>query len=403
MRVLRFIQIGAGFAVAATIAVVATAPLGSRAADHLDAPNLAQREDADINDVYVFQASKPGRTAIAVTTSPAAGVIGPLNYATNVRYKINVDQNGDAVEDLAFVLDFSAPSGGSQRYTVTRYKGANARSLAHGNRIARGRTGIPAKLEDGGRVFAGLRADPFFFDLAAFRHVVLGQTNGRTGFCDQANHTGLDFFKDFNTNAIVLEMRNKALTGRDDDSDRDNESDRNGSDRDNGSESDNGSDNDNDRDNEGGGTIGVWATTLDRQTGSMIDQMGRPAINTVFNHTQADKEAFNVTPPSQQSSTAKPFRTNIIETLKALGGYTQTAAEGLANILLPDVLTYNVGTSAAGPLNGRALADDVIDVELNLVTGGGTTPGTGAIPSDCVGAHTYLSVFPYVNVPHVAH
>src|SRR6266550_6805401 len=127
MRALRFIEIGVGFAVAAMIAVVATAPLGSRAADHLDAPNLASREDADINDVYVFEAATPGRTAIAVTTSPAAGIIGPINYATNVRYKINVDRNGDAVEDLAFVLDFAAASAGSQAYTVTRYAGANAR------------------------------------------------------------------------------------------------------------------------------------------------------------------------------------------------------------------------------------------------------------------------------------
>ena len=69
MRALRFIEIGVGLAAAAMIAVVATAPLGSRAADHLDAPNLGSREDADINDVYVFQAATPGRTAIAVTSS----------------------------------------------------------------------------------------------------------------------------------------------------------------------------------------------------------------------------------------------------------------------------------------------------------------------------------------------
>src|SRR5438093_8656430 len=136
MRIARFVQLGAGFAAAAAIAVVATAPLGSRAADHLDAPNLAAREDADINDVYVFQASAPGRTAIAVTTSPAAGVIGPIDYATNVRYKINMDRNGDAVEDLAYVLDFSAPASGSQSYTVTRYTGANAAALARASRSA---------------------------------------------------------------------------------------------------------------------------------------------------------------------------------------------------------------------------------------------------------------------------
>src|SRR2546430_1229414 len=212
MRASRFIEIGVGFAAAAMIAVVATAPLGSRAADHLDAPNLASREDADINDVYVFQAATPGRTAIAVTTSPAAGIIGPINYATNVRYKINVDRNGDAVEDLAYVLDFSAPSGSSQSYTVTRYNGANARTLAQGVALGGGARGTITSLKGDGMVFAGLRADPFFFDLAAFRHVVLGADNGRTGFCDQPGPSGIDFFAAFNTNAIVIEVPNDSLS-----------------------------------------------------------------------------------------------------------------------------------------------------------------------------------------------
>ena len=293
MRIARFVQLGAGFAAAAAIAVVATAPLGSRAADHLDAPNLAIREDADINDVYVFQASAPGRTAIAVTTSPAAGVIGPIDYATNVRYKINVDRNGDAVEDLAYVLDFSAPASGSQAYTVTRYTGANARSLGQGVTLGGGQRGVANSLKGDGLVFAGLRADPFFFDLAAFKHVVLGQANGRTGFCDQPGPAGIDFFASFNTNAIVLEVPNESLS-------------------------------------DSGGAIGVWATTLDRATGTMIDQMGRPAINTVFNHTVADKEAFNATPPSQQPTSGN-FRNNIITTLETLGGYSPATAGAIAD------------------------------------------------------------------------
>lgn len=355
MRALRLVEIGVGLAAAAMIAVVATAPLSSRAADHLDAPNLASREDADINDVYVFQAATPGRTAIALTTSPAAGIIGPIDYATNVRYKINVDRNGNAVEDLAYVVDFSAASGGSQAYTVTRYTGANARSLAQGVVLGGGMRGAINSLKGDGMVFAGLRADPFFFDLAAFKHVVLGAANGRTGFCDQPGHTGIDFFKDFNTNAIVIEVPNDELSDSD-------------------------------------GAIGVWATTLDRATGANIDQMGRPAINTVFNHTVADKEAFNATPPSLQPTTGN-FRGNVIGTLEALGGYSAATAGAIADILLPDVLTYTVGTKAAGPLNGRAPADDVIDVELGLVTQGGIT-------TDCVGPHTYLSTFPYLNVAH---
>ena len=57
------------------------------------------------------------------------------------------------------------------------------------------------------------------------------------------------------------------------------------------------------------------------------------------------------------------------------------------------MLTYAVGTTPAGPLNGRALANDVIDVELGLVT-------QGVITTDCVGAHAYLPAFPYLNVAH---
>ena len=51
-------------------------------------------------------------------------------------------------------------------------------------------------------------------------------------------------------------------------------------------------------------------------------------------------------------------------------------------------------TAAAGPLNGRALADDVIDVELGLTT-------NGCVTSDGVDAHAdYDSTFPYLGVPH---
>jgi len=93
------------------------------------------------------------------------------------------------------------------------------------------------------------------------------------------------------------------------------------------------------------------------------------------------------------------FRNNMIAVLKALSAlsgtaYTDAQAAGIADLLLPDVLTYTVGTTAAGPLNGRGLADDVIDVELNLVT-------KGAVPTDMIGPHSdYLSSFPYLGDPH---
>jgi hypothetical protein len=323
------------------------------AADHLDAPGLTSpngRFDADINDVYAFQGSDPSRTVLAMTTHPAVGVFAGPDYATDVRYQLNVDRNGDALPDLAYTLTFGAPTGGHQSYVVRRYTGVNARTLAHGVELGRGTTGTPAALKGDGRVFAGLRSDPFFFDLGAFRKAVLGQDiPDRTGFCDQAGDPkGIDFFVALNTNAIVLELPDDAV----------------------------------------GTHIGVWATTTDGS--GRIDRMGRPAINTVFNKGE-DKNRFNRGNPDSDFA---GFSGNVEHTLEALGGYDATTATAIAHVLLPDMLTYDTSTPAAGPLNGRKPTDDVIDVELGLVT-------NGAIPSDCVPAHTdYLSAFPYLGNPH---
>ena len=161
--------------------------------------------------------------------------------------------------------------------------------------------------------------------------------------------------------------------------------------------------------------IGVWATTswYDGTTWRKADQMGRPAINTVFNPS-ADKDLFNQTPPSQQrTASGGKFRTNVINGLQFFssldteGAYSNAQAGALADVLIPDVLVYSRTSTLPAPLNGRALADDVIDVELNVTTGGdplglfADRNATGAVPSDGVGPHTdYLGTFPYLGLPH---
>jgi hypothetical protein len=349
----------AALAGSAVVVALAGAPFVGFGADHLDAPDLmppSDRADADINDVYVFEGRRASRTVIAVTTHPAAGAIAPLEYATDVAYKMKVDRDGDAVHDVAFIWQFRAANeDGVQRYRVLR-QGSQGRFVL----IASGRTGRVIDVTGGGKAFAGLRSDPFFFDLDAFRDQIGGAGGGRT-FCDGDE---VDFFESLNANAIVLQLPDRRL----------------------------------------GRTIGVWATTNAGDT--KIDRMGRPAINTVFNAGE-DKNLFNVANPTKDR---RRFGDNVVDVLKtfsaldAEGAYTNAEARTLKNVLLPDILTYDTRTEAAGPLNGRALADDVIDVELNIVTGGFAFDGrddTGAIPSDCVGPHgDELNRFPYLGEPH---
>jgi Domain of unknown function (DUF4331) len=370
---------GGLLAVAGLTMVLGGAPLLASAADHLDAPALgglsqngqfdphSEHGDRDINDVYVFDGSNAARTVLAMTTNPAVNLFGG-SFGTNVRYILNVDRNGDAVQDLAYVVRFGPVTSGAQSYAVTRYTGANARTLRTGTLVGWGSTagnGIGTG-KDGLKVFAGVRSDPFFFDLTGFVGTVFGLGTDRLG----DNPT--DFFRYLNTNAIVIEVPDDAL---------------------------------------GATHIGVWGQTTwwNGSTWMAGDQMGRPAINTVFNNALVDpnagtdKNRFNATPPSQQRTAyGGIFKTNIVATLTninaALGtgcpDYDATTANAIANVLLPDVLTYNVTTHAVGPLNGRALGDDVIDTELGLTT-------NGCVTSDGVGPHgDYLSHFPYLGQPH---
>lgn len=354
-------------AAAAVVLAFASAPIFGYGADHLDAPGLTSpetRSDADINDVYVFQGANDARTAIAVTTHPAAGAIAPLRYARDVKYKINIDTDGDALEDLAYVWRFGRTEKGRQTYKVNQYTGDGARTLTGGSMLGAGRTDKTIRIKGGGKSFAGLRSDPFFFDLDAFRGAVLGEDNGRT-FCDQDGGTaGIDFFASLNSNAIVMEVPDAVL----------------------------------------GTNIGVWATTIGED--GQIDRMGRPAINTVFN-SGADKNAFNAGQPRDDFEVFGDNLRAVLKTFSALdseGPYTDDQLETLTSVLLPDMLTYDTSTTAAGPLNGRGPSDDVIDVELNVVTGGFSFEGrddVGAIGGDCVGPHDdYLATFPYLGEPH---
>ncbi|HEX2625635.1 MAG TPA: DUF4331 family protein, partial [Candidatus Limnocylindrales bacterium] len=180
---------GTLLAAAALTLAVGGAPLLVSGADHLDAPALggltnmsgdfaphSDHGDRDINDVYVFQGSNASRTALVMTTNPAINLFGG-SFGTNVRYVINVDRNGNNLVDLAYVFTFGAAQGDNgQPYTVTRYTGYNATSFKTGVKIGSGWTGGTGigTAVGGARVFAGVRSDPFFFDLTGFIGTVFG-------------------------------------------------------------------------------------------------------------------------------------------------------------------------------------------------------------------------------------
>ncbi|MEP7040215.1 MAG: DUF4331 family protein [Chloroflexota bacterium] len=342
--------------IAATSLIALPAMVG--AADHLDGPAVAANHAIDINDVYVFEGADAGNTVLSFDVNPAAGVISGTTFDPTAEYVINVDTNADAVEDIVYVFTFAAAAGGTQAYTVTK----------DGAPFLVGITGTTTTI--GGRsVFAGLVDDPFFFDLDGFKHfktTLLAGSADPSQICDA--NPDVNFFAGFNATAIVLEVPDADL---------------------------------------GGANIGVWAET--RIGGSQIDRMGKPAINTVFNTTDADKNAYNAAEPANDPADWTANVAGVTSAIRQALGEAPAAADAygatLAGLLLPDVLNYDTTTAAnyGAPLNGRALTDDVIDISYSVITDGLGAAGAPAVTSDCVANDsTFRPAFPYWGVANVA-
>lgn len=145
-------------------------------------------------------------------------------------------------------------------------------------------------------------------------------------------------------------------------------------------------------------------------TYTQADQMGRPAVNTVF-VSSASKDMFNTTIPSEQNAAFQNmFETNLLALspayanngTNALGQdaatFTGLLATDVLNVSLDDPTTFFDGTNV---LTGRALADDVITVELLLIFGGEDFTENPTLSDDNVDANdkAFLSSFPYLASP----
>ncbi|HET6601639.1 MAG TPA: DUF4331 family protein [Gaiella sp.] len=378
-------------AVAASLAVGAAAvgalvggPSAAGAADHVDAPGLMPpggNFQLDITDIYAWRA-KTGNTVLALNVNGlakpgqapvfASGVPG-VRSTKGVAYWLRTDNDGDAVSDVDLQVTFGKPAkNGVQHLTVRR----NGKLLVSGKSTAPGARIVKVNRQNGVKAYAGLRDDPFFFDLAGYLDILAALDDDMSN--DAKSFVGCtsprsDFFKGLNVSSIVLELPPGLLTGST-------------------------------------SSIGVWgATTVG---GKQVDRMGRPAINTVFlpnnpfpgeqkGQVPSQKSAFNKAQPRNDQAA---FRGEVVNTLQVLFGLNDTAGDdksddakqisGLADVLLPDVLTFD--TAKPGPfLNGRGLADDVIDAELGLIT-------EGTVKTDCVSKNDrkFWPNFPYLATPH---
>jgi hypothetical protein len=455
-----------GIAVASVGILAATVyglgPAAASASSHREAPLIAADPAADNTDVYAFASpDRPGYVTLMANWIPFEEPNGGPNFypfATDARYNIFVDNNGDAKPDATFRWTFKnidrrgndtflynkGPVNSiddpnllfRQTYTLeTSFNGGPFVTRIKDAPVAPSRVG-PASMPDyqklrdqavvtfpgGWKGFAGQADDPFFADLRIFDLLYGGDLS----------ETGQDTLAGYNVNTIALQLpfNDVALNG----------------------------------DAQRNPVIGVWSTTERRAVrladgGSaggwvQVSRLGNPLVNEAivpaglkdtFNAISPDKDAsipgivqrvkdpevpkliqsiYNIpAPPAPRNDLAEIFLTGI--TTKA-GGPIQADlnsqlnnADANPNRFRPsEMLRLNMSVPVtadpnrlgvlAGDLqgfpNGRRLTDDVVDIELQALEGAAQTgqivPALAAGDKVDQNDNPFGDTFPYVALPN---
>ena len=181
------------------------------AADHIDAPAVTNKP-TDITDVYVFRGQNPDNMVFVANTQGllSPGATADAGFDENTMMEFNIDNTGDNVEDL--VIQCIAKNGKMKVYGPAAPKVTGTISYLNINKLSvqtditkYGQDALSAIGDNGVKVFAGPRDDPFFFDLVRFRQVIAGTASS-------FNNPGNDTFAGTNVMAIVVEVP-KSLLG----------------------------------------------------------------------------------------------------------------------------------------------------------------------------------------------
>lgn len=192
-------------------AVIAVAGFFTIAADHIDAPAVTGGTN-DITDFYAFQGQN---TNNIVFVANVQGLLSPTatqnaKFDENTLLEINIDTNGDAIEDLViqatsrngkmYFFGPVAPSQTGLSSTIRTMSTASSVDItpAGANAIVATNAGMS--------FFAGPRDDPFFFDFDQFNAILAGDADG-------FNNPGTDKFKGTNVMSIVVEVPKSMIGG----------------------------------------------------------------------------------------------------------------------------------------------------------------------------------------------
>ena len=442
--------------------LVAGAVLLGVASSHREAPLISADPLADNTDVYAFVSpGAPDTVTLIANWIPLEAPNGGPNFykfGDDVLYRINIDNDGDANDEIVYEFRFrtriqnkqtflynTGPIASlddpnfniRQTYSVTRIDRQGRHALA--DNLATPPVNVGARstpnydalanaaiytLPDGSRVFAGQRDDPFFVDLGSVFDLLGLRPFNAAHVIPLPPAPGVDGLKGINVHTVAIQVPKRLLT------------------------------HDGSLGTDAANTnsiIGVYSTTLRRRLRIenddhdgdrdddwvQVSRLGMPLVNEVV-IPLGRKDRFNASDPrnDQQFGSfvlnpeparlipvlypgvnvpAAPRNDLVAIFLTGIAGLNQPknvrASEMIRlNMAIPPSASPNRLGLLAGQLdgfpNGRRLSDDIVDIELRALAG--ATPFTATFnvaPNNLLGDgvdandKAFLPTFPYVASP----
>lgn len=210
----------------------------AKASDHDDGSQGTKSKATGLTDLYIFREKDQNPAASAddlifvMNSNPRSEAGKDYYYGTDTRYEFHVARakSNDAAPtgegELVMRFEFGAPSTTTRQQALrmtfqdSGKDAVSAASTKAGGAIlttARGATPVINQLDVGGQevtVFAGLREDPFFFDVDQF-FKVRASAAARAGGDKQAQvvfrKPGVDFTAGLNVLSLVVRLPKQLL------------------------------------------------------------------------------------------------------------------------------------------------------------------------------------------------
>jgi hypothetical protein len=217
-----------------TVALLAGAIgwVGVHASDHDDGETDKKSRSLNLTDLYAFRendqdsGAAAGNMVLVMCSNPRSVARQQYYFSTNARYEFHLTQRASqtdpvtGADDVTLRFEFGAPDASNQQaMTLTAIRNGSTLSTSTKTGggsilttpIATGAAAITNLVDLGGaslKIFAGLREDPFFFDVEQFFKVRADRrANGAAGtVAFRTLDTAVDFAKGYNVNALVVSV-----------------------------------------------------------------------------------------------------------------------------------------------------------------------------------------------------